>query len=317
VIPAENASRTARSLIVLLGAGALELVVAFRHTPAEGILYDLFRVEMDDDLRNDVRGLPADTLATYADEPMPQDPGRPLQAGEWYVTTPTVAGMQEFIQALSHPLELPVLEVRELDRRTPAWYALVVVRDDRRWAAFIRRSSQFYVARRGKLIALFRERTLVRAPRDSRTLRFDEKFDLVLEANRLLVANTATLDALFTDREAMAAEVPRQVEQLRAAGLELANAAEFAQACQGNLYMMRKLSRIVGSGYIAQITPRRVSDLVREFGIQGRIMDGGRFFFDRDNRWVLLKVLDDDFLRSPLTATRYESSAKVRVQAGP
>lgn len=33
---------------------------------------------------------------------------------------------------------------------------------------------------------------------------------------------------------------------------------------------------------------------------------------DRENRWKLLKLLDDDFLKSDLTNTRYEANSKSR-----
>jgi len=78
--------------------------------------------------------------------------------------------------------------------------------------------------------------------------------------------------------------------------------------------MMRKLARVVQSGYINQLTTEKIMDVAVEFGVTGIATEDGTLVFDAGNRWQLLKLLDDDYLRSPMTTNRYESSAKVRVQ---
>jgi Domain of unknown function (DUF4868) len=310
----ESPIGSAQSLISLLDRGSLNLVVAFRANSSAGVAYDLLKAELDDAFTNDVHDLLEKSLGRYSeDEPLKKDPDRELRSGEWFEADIGVMGMQNVAAALSSPTSLAQLNLSQLDTRTPAWYSFVARDGASQWAAFIRRSGQFDIAKRGKLIARFRDQTLVRVHRNRRQLAFDDKFDLVLEPGRVLVAQMSAFDALFTDREAMAAEVPRQVGELKKAGIDVKNAKDLVSACQRNLVMMKKLARIVDSGYIAEVTPVKVRSLVEEFAIPGRVIEEGAFVFDKKNRWTLLKILDDDYLRSPLTRRKYESSAKVTV----
>jgi hypothetical protein len=130
----------------------------------------------------------------------------------------------------------------------------------------------------------------------------------------VFIADEAGFDRLFVDRDTLAAKVPEYVEGLETAGLKITNSDAFINACRRNLYMTKKLERIVESGYAASITPERVERLVADFNIDAEVLRDGRLAFDPKKPWALLKVLDEDFLTSPLTDNRYESSSKVQVR---
>jgi hypothetical protein len=310
---AVNTTGTTQRLTTLLD-GALDLAVAFRDEGAQGVASELFRAEIDDKLRDAARDWLKNALRAYrVDEPLASDPDRPLRSGEWYGATPQSLGLSSLTEELRQPQNLPVLQLKDLTERDPTWYAFVARAPAGDWAAFTRRSSRFIVARRHGRVAFFREQTVSLVSPESKALYFDERFDLVLQEKIVLVADTNSLDTLFTDRATMEALVPKHVSQLVAQGLVLSNPDEWTAACQRNLYMMKKLARISESGYVAQINPKKVMKLLKDFGVTGKVINSGKFVFDKSDRWLLLKVLDEDFLNSPLTANRYESSAKVRV----
>jgi Domain of unknown function (DUF4868) len=203
-------------------------------------------------------------------EPLQSDPDRPLRPGEWYRSTPEALGFRAIVQALRQPQNLQILNLADLTERDPSWYAFVARSSSTNWAAFIRRSSRLVVARRQGRAALFREQTVSLVSPDSRALYFDERFDLVVREDRVLVADTGVLDSLFTDRAQLQARVPQHVSELVSQGLVLANPDEWIAACQRNLYMMRKLARITESGYVAQITPKKVAKLLKDFSVTGK-----------------------------------------------
>lgn len=76
---------------------------------------------------------------------------------------------------------------------------------------------------------------------------------------------------------------------------------------------MRKLRRITESGYLDQITPAKIERLVADYKLSSGVISGGKLKFDPTDRWLLLKVLDDDFLTSGLTDRRYEVNSKVTI----
>ena len=77
--------------------------------------------------------------------------------------------------------------------------------------------------------------------------------------------------------------------------------------------MMRKLQRIVESGYLEQISITKIEHLVKEFKLSSSVISDGKLYFDPANRWQILKMLDDDFLRSGMTERRYEVNSKVTI----
>jgi len=77
--------------------------------------------------------------------------------------------------------------------------------------------------------------------------------------------------------------------------------------------MMRKLQRIVESGYLEHLSIDKIEKLVKEFKLAPTVISEGKLYFDPDNRWQILKMLDDDYLRSGMTERRYEVNSKVTI----
>ena len=68
--------------------------------------------------------------------------------------------------------------------------------------------------------------------------------------------------------------------------------------------------------YVADITLADCEAVIREFELPIEIVKIAgvkklRFEPDLDKRWFIVKLLDDDFLRSSLTKAKYETNSKV------
>jgi hypothetical protein len=132
------------------------------------------------------------------------------------------------------------------------------------------------------------------------------------ETNVYLLREEA-FDNLFVDRADLQARVPGHVDLLIEHGLPISNTTEFVGACQANLNMMKKLQRISESGYLDRITSEKVAQRVHEYHLSPDVLIDGKLNFDPKHRWQILKMLDDDYLRSGLTDRRYEVNSKVTV----
>ncbi len=105
--------------------------------------------------------------------------------------------------------------------------------------------------------------------------------------------------------------------------LDIVGAQELQAACESDINMMRKLSSIAQKmeqpGYPAALDmPSVLSFLERNPHIDIPIDTSGPtpalvFSSQAQHRWALLKLLDDDFLRSDLTHINYEANSKSEV----
>lgn len=160
---------------------------------------------------------------------------------------------------------------------------------------------------------MFRQQRLTKPSSDQRVLRFDDRFDMLIDTKSLYVLRQEAFETLFVDREAWKARVPAQVDLLVESGLPIKNLPELVEACQGNLNMMRKLQRIAEGGYLEQLSIGKIEALVKEFKLDPGVISEGKLYFDPKNRWEILRVLDDDYLRSGMTDRRYEVNSKVKI----
>jgi hypothetical protein len=94
------------------------------------------------------------------------------------------------------------------------------------------------------------------------------------------------------------------------------NADEFRAACTTQIRFMTKLAVIASKPYLAQIGMVDIRRAIGEHGLPVEIVQNNgqeTLVFDPDpsRRWILLKLLDDDYLNSVMTHLRYEVNSKI------
>lgn len=99
------------------------------------------------------------------------------------------------------------------------------------------------------------------------------------------------------------------------ARIPVSNADEFRAAGTGQLQMMSKLAQIARKPYLNQITMEAIRWTINEFHLDVQIVqENGRekllFEPNPNKRWLILKMLDDDFLGSIMTNQKYEVNSK-------
>lgn len=95
----------------------------------------------------------------------------------------------------------------------------------------------------------------------------------------------------------------------------LSNIDEFRAQCTGQMQMMAKLAQIVRKPYLPNITMQDIRRTIDEFALDVDIVNENgedRLLFDASprKRWLILKLLDDDYLGSIMTRQKYEVNSK-------
>ena len=97
--------------------------------------------------------------------------------------------------------------------------------------------------------------------------------------------------------------------------MKIENFDAFAALCEGHLLKMAKLRNIADKPYLQHVTMKDVKRVVKDFNLQVRFVkkDGeDRLLFDPadKDKWIILRILDDDYLGSVMTKLKYEANSK-------
>ncbi len=91
------------------------------------------------------------------------------------------------------------------------------------------------------------------------------------------------------------------------------NFEEFERDCERHLWKLRKLGNMTEKPYLHRITIDHIKATINKHQLFVRIVEvGGQelIVYDPKDKWVLLRLLDDDYLWSTLTEQGYEVNGK-------
>lgn len=144
------------------------------------------------------------------------------------------------------------------------------------------------------------------------TLVFDERIEMIFHGDLLYVFSGTAFNRLFGQTDSEIEDISDKLEEIVAV-VPIANSDEFFDACLGQSQMRTKIRSIASRGYLQQITIRHLRDAIRHLNLEIEVR-GDELVFenDRSTRWLILKLLDDDYLESRMTNEQYEVNSKRR-----
>jgi hypothetical protein len=180
-------------------------------------------------------------------------------------------------------------------------------------AFFFRSFSQAAELKRKKLIAV----VLRDGPfelLDEQVFLFDENVDCVVYGEYVYVLRRNDYRRIF-----------EQLEEVRQAALNAAqrlhelvpikNFAEFAESCANQPAMADKLIAVERRDYFPRLSYQMLAPVIAEFELPIEVDDSDgapQLVFDSslEHRWRILRLVDDDYLRSSMTDHKYEVNSK-------
>jgi hypothetical protein len=86
---------------------------------------------------------------------------------------------------------------------------------------------------------------------------------------------------------------------------------DFLKLCITGTRTVRKLNKILNDAAIKSFDIAKIRKVNADYKLGLNFSPGGKVLVDRSNVMTILKILDDDFLRSPVTRKKYETHSKV------
>jgi Kiwa KwaB-like protein len=143
---------------------------------------------------------------------------------------------------------------------------------------------------------------------------FDDEVDCFAWEGRMYIRSVYQFQRIFRFFDRLRESVGEVIDSVTER-VPIVNLEEFRQAVTGQVQMMAKLAAISRKGYLETLTMDAVRrtiddvgldvDLVEEDGVEKLVFDSSP-----KRRWLILKVLDDDYLRSIMTDAMYEANSK-------
>jgi Domain of unknown function (DUF4868) len=143
-------------------------------------------------------------------------------------------------------------------------------------------------------------------------LLFDEEIDCVIGSAILFHFNKNNFQQIFRFFEEVRKTAKVTLDTIKTS-VSIQNFDEFARDCEGHLIKLRKLKNIAGKPYLSRITMDHIKKVIQNNNLPLQIVmveDKEMLVYDPKDKWVILKLLDDDYLWSMLTEQGYEVTGK-------
>ena len=147
---------------------------------------------------------------------------------------------------------------------------------------------------------------------------FDDDMDCFAWNGRMFIWNVGQFQRIFRYFERLRESVDQTIDTV-SARVPISNLNEFRDAVTGQIQMMAKLTAVARKGYLSSLTMDAVRRTINQCRLDVQIIteDGQeKLLFEPGpaKRWVILKLLDDDYLQSIMTDEIYEANSKKGLQ---
>jgi Domain of unknown function (DUF4868) len=193
------------------------------------------------------------------------------------------------------------------------FYAIVVSPSARRRAVFFRTySPKKELTRRAGFAALLSRGSYDKV--DSKIFLFDNDTDCFAWDGYLFIHKVGAFQRIFGYFEELRVNANATIDAVLAQ-IPVSNAGAFRATCTGQLQMLSKLAQIARKPYLGRVTMQDMRRTIDEFHLDVQIVQENgqeKLVFEGSlaKRWLILKLLDDDYLGSTMTHEKYEVNSK-------
>ena len=244
----------------------------------------------------------------------PYDPGYTPEWNELaYVDLEENEAIAELVGQISQVQEAEIFREQDEIVDHLRFYAIVVSPNAQRRAVFFRTySPKKELTRRAGFAALLSRGHYDKV--DTKIFLFDRQVDCFSWGGYLFIYNVSAFQRIFKYFEQLRAQANDTVTTILDL-IPISNADAFRAAGTGQMQMMSKLAQIARKPYLNRVTFQDIRHTINEFGLEVQIVnENGQekllFEANPDKRWLILKLLDDDFLGSIMTHEKYEVNSK-------
>lgn len=231
-----------------------------------------------------------------------------------HVPLADIDGATDLIADLGRVDQAELFSANEDVVRNLRYYAIVVGAGDRQ-AIFLRHySPKKELTRHAAFALMLSKGSYTRV--EEKVFLFDDEVDCFTWDGTLFIKNVTQFQRIFDYFEGLRRKARATLRAIHKR-IPIANLADFEAAVTSNSLMLGKLAAIQRKPYLARITIADVERTIQTFKLAVQVVESGGakalvYEASREGRWLILKLLDDDYLDSTMTKEQYEVNSKVR-----
>lgn len=141
---------------------------------------------------------------------------------------------------------------------------------------------------------------------------FDQYVDCISLDRWLFIFKKSLFRKIFQFFE-LAQQAGRETLSKIETKVPIQNFEEFGAACMRDKRKLAKLRAITSNPLIETVTMERLKAVITDYGLSIQMVEENgqeMLVYDSSDHWVLLRLLEDSFMRSPITEQRYEITSK-------
>jgi len=272
------------------------------------------RLNLHDELASDFLTTVKEALPPEDTRFIPYDPG---YTPEWnqmaYLEITEGTLIADLVTELSQVQQAGLFQEDEEIIDSLRFYGIVISPSARRHAVFFRTYSPTKeLSRKPGFAALFSRGHFDKVK--SKIFLFDRQVDCFAWDGYLFIRNVTAFQRIFRYYEELRAKADDTITTILSR-IPISNADAFRAAGTQQIQMMSKLAQIARKPYLEQVTIQEIERTITEFQLDVQIVrENGRkkvlFEGTPSKRWLILKLLDDDYLGSIMTNQKYEVNSK-------
>jgi len=141
---------------------------------------------------------------------------------------------------------------------------------------------------------------------------FDQHIDCVSYSGIMFIFKKENFYEIFRFFETIRRIAKETLATIRAT-VPIQNFDDFARDCEGHLATLEKLRNIAAKPYWGKITVENIKKVIEKNNLSMQFVQtdaGEKLVYNPSDKWILLKLLDDDYLWSLMTEQSYEVTGK-------
>ena len=181
-----------------------------------------------------------------------------------------------------------------------------------------KKSTPARLLKKRKLAVVFRNGQFNKL--DSQIITLEDNYDASLlikdipdaTPNVIIIFNRQLFEAFFSFIEHYQKDINDKIQIINDMAL-FDNVGNLIQLCQKDARKIKKLAKIVKSEYFNSMDKTKIKESITAYGLKIDLNSENRIKLEDSDIWDILRILDDDCVKSDITGSKYLAHAKMKV----
>lgn len=215
-----------------------------------------------------------------------------------------------FLEDILRKINSADLEIFDMSQYKNIWAYLVNIKANNIEIIFFRKFTQSKILEKKGFINLFYQNGLFNKL-TSPSLTIDEFIDSIYYNQKMFILNKTNFENIFSFMDKFIEEIDSKIDTLRERFL-INNIDNLWDLCKSDPKKIKKFNKILKNHTFDSLNATIISQINSQYGLNLNITSDGKIDVNNKNIWYVLKLLDDDYLKSPATSINYETHSKIR-----